>query len=61
MSSAELFYDYLLLEEHLKMMEKEKLNRVKFLRFRIIELEKLIFEKEMYRILKNSRKKNKKI
>jgi len=61
MSSPEVFYDYLLFEEHLKMMEKEKLNRVKFLRFRIIELEKLIFEKEMYRILKNSRKKNKKI
>jgi hypothetical protein len=60
MSSAEVFYEYLLFEEHLKMMEREKLNRIKFLRFRIIELEKLLFEKEMYRILKNSRKKNKK-
>jgi len=62
MSSVEALYEFLLIEKYLKMMMMEKLNRIKFLsRFKIIEPDKLIFEKEMYGILKKSRKKNKKI
>ncbi len=54
MSFPEVFYGFLSFEEHFKT------KKIKFLRFKIIETDKLIFEKEMYGILKKSRKKNKK-